>query len=366
MKILLIDECYPLNTRNTKILKSLSEYMDQAVIHVLTWDRQGDFVEGEQGWTYHIFKQSATYGNKWQKLTGLVGYRKFCHSTIKELQPDVIIASHWNNLLMLPEIDYHRQMVIYENLDAPTGPWLGRKVLNLIERFYMRRIALTVHASRFYTDIYSKRYPQLVVENKTTISTSQANYNPNKPLRIVYLGNIRYIDILKRLADAVRGHDQLQLIFHGGGPDYQTLLKYTEGVKNITCTGPYSYNEIENFYHNADVIWAAYPNHDFNVRYAISNKFHESIAFGVPAIFAENTKLASFVTGKKIGCEVDPYDVNSIESLLLHLAESTDSLMEMHRNLILQQEEETSWEQDFRCLVEYIQKWVRQHADKQE
>ncbi|MBQ0050088.1 MAG: glycosyltransferase [Bacteroidales bacterium] len=362
MRILLIDEAYPLNTRNTKILHSLSKRLERAETHVLTWDRQGDFKEGEPGWNYHIYTQAAAYGNKWDKLKGLFGYRKFCRTVLKELCPDIIIVSHWNNLLMLSGVDYRRQMVIYENLDAPTGPWLGRKFLNMIERHFMRRIALTVHASRFYTDIYPKRYPQYVLENKPTINTTNASYAPKKPLRIVYLGNIRYIDILQNLTDAVRGHDHLQLLFHGGGPDFQTLLTYTKGMPNVVCTGPYQYSQIEDFYHHADIIWAAYPNRDFNVRYAISNKFHESIAFGVPAIFAEKTMLASFATEKNIGCAVDPYDAKAIEALLLHMADKKETLEAMHHALLAQQKEETSWEEDFDGLMEQITKLMHKQS----
>lgn len=356
MKILLIDESYPLNTRNTKILRSLSDRINNAETHVITWDRQRDFHGGEQGWNYHIYAQSAAYGNKWQKLKGLFGYRRFCKTTLKEVQPDIIIVSHWNNLLMLSALDYSRQMVIYENLDSPTGPWVGRKVLNMIERFYMRRIALTIHASRFYTDIYPKRYPQFVLENKPTITTTKAPYHPQKRLRVVYLGNIRYIEILKNLVDAVRGHDNLQLFFHGGGPDYSTLVAYTKDLPNVVCTGTYQYEQIDEFYHHADVIWASYPNRDFNVRYAISNKFHESIAFGVPAIYAENTRLASYATERNIGCSVDPYSSKAIEKLLLHLAEDTASLTSMHQSLLAQQEEESTWEQDFDRLMVQIRK----------
>lgn len=354
MRILLIDEAFPLNTRNTKILHSLAKRICQAEIHVLTWDRQDDFKEGEPGWHYHIYNQSAAYGNKWDKLKGLFGYRRYCGTVLKEVHPDIIIVSHWNNLLMLSGIDYRKQMVIYENLDAPTGPWLGRKLLNMIERHFMRKMALTVHASRFYTDIYPKRYPQFVLENKPTITTTDICYQPKMPLRVVYLGNIRYIDILQNLTDAVRGHDNLQLIFHGGGPDFQTLQAYTKDMPNVLCTGPYQYSQIDEFYHHADVIWAAYPNRDFNVRYAISNKFHESIAFGVPAIFAEKTMLASFATDKNIGCAVDPYDAKAIEGLLLCLAEGKEKLDAMHQSLLAMQKEETSWEEDFDGLMERI------------
>lgn len=355
-KIVLVDESVPINTRNTKILDSLALSFPNAEIHVISWDRENKYQEDSSDKHYHLFKRPAKYGNKLHKLFGLLGYRKFCCAEIKNINPDIIIASHWNNLLMLPSLRKN-QMLIYENLDAPTGPLLGRKFLNLIEHYYMNKAALTIHASRFYTQIYPKNYPQLVLENKPTIQTQSVEYSPAKPLRIVYLGNIRYIEILKNLADAVKDNKNIIVYYHGGGPDYQQLVDYTQKMSNIVCTGGYKYEDIDKIYSNADVIWAAYPNKDFNVKYAISNKFHESMAYGVPAIFSDNTKLGDFANQSKIGFEVDPYSVTDIQALIDSFLSDKDKLSNAHIKLKSEYLKETSWNQDFISVVQHINKF---------
>lgn len=352
MKILLVDECYPLNTRNVKILSSLGRLYPDSEIHVITWDRAGDFDTNrvvDKRWNWHLYTRSATYGNKLQKLFGLFGYRSFCKKEIRIIKPDVIIASHWNNLLMLPRLDYEKQMLIYENLDAPTGPFFIRYILRCIECSYMSN-ALTIHASRFYTAIYPKKYRQLVLENKPVFNTAPIDYSPQSPLRIAYLGNIRYIDILKNLADAVKGDGRFCLSYHGGGPDYENLSEYVAGISNISLTGPYKYEDIEQLYRNADVIWAAYPNRDFNVQYAISNKFHESLAYAIPSIYADKTRLGEYVVAHSLGCQVNPYSVEDIRSLLITLSSNKGQLLQIHKSLRTQIKEETSWDDDFSAL----------------
>lgn len=349
MKILLIDECYPLNTRNVKILKSFSLMYKDCDIHILTWDRLSEYVPEKKagnGWKWHIYTRHAVYGNKIQKLSGLFGYRIFCVRTIKEIAPDLIVASHWNNLLMLPSLDYDRQMLIYENLDAPTGPAFGRFFLNRIERSYMKK-ALTIHASRFYTSIYPVKYRQLVLENKPNIEAKAVQYSPDAPLRIAYLGNIRYLNILKNLADALRGDKRFVLYYHGGGPDFQALREYVGQESNIIMTGVYSYDDIEHLYANSDVIWAAYPNKDFNVRYAISNKFHESLAYAVPAIYADNTCLGEYASSNGLGFQTNPYDVVAIRKLMNEIVSDRQRLIQMSDSLKCQYAEETSWHEDF-------------------
>lgn len=352
MKILLVDECYPLNTRNIKILSSLRRFYPNSEIHVITWDRAGDFDANdvvESKWKWHLYTHSARYGNKLQKLFGLFGYRSFCKKIVRAIKPDVIIASHWNNLLMLPRLDYDKQMLIYENLDAPTGPSLVRYILGRIEQSYMSH-ALTIHASRFYTAIYPQKYRQMVLENKPVFNTTPVDYSPQKPLRIAYLGNVRYIDILKNLADAVRGDERFKLSYHGGGPDYEDLKDYVNGVPNIFMTGPYKYEEIEHLYGSADIIWAAYPNKDFNVQYAISNKFHESLAYAIPAVYADKTQLGEYVVASSLGCQVNPYSVEDIRSLLIELYSNRERLLQIHESLKKQIKEETFWDDDFKAL----------------
>lgn len=363
MRILLVDECYPLNTRNTKILKSFSSIYRDCEIHVLTWDRLSEYTrEKEDGnmWEWHIYTRHAVYGNKMQKLAGLFGYRSFCVRTIRKITPDIIVASHWNNLLMLPSIDYKKQMLIYENLDAPTGPAFGRFLLNRIERFYMKK-ALTIHASRFYSLIYPRKYRQLVLENKPNIDAKAVGYSPGKPLRIAYLGNIRYLNILKNLADALRGDERFVLYYHGGGPDFLTLREYVSGESNIIMTGSYRYDDIEHLYANADIIWSAYPNRDFNVRYAISNKFHESLAYAVPAIYAGNTCLGEYASSNGLGFQVNPYDVESIRCLLNEIVSDSQRLVQMSASLRHQYAEETSWQEDFMKVKKEVDAFFSRH-----
>lgn len=352
MKILLIDECYPINTRNSKILASMTKSYPESEVHVITWDREGKYCSKKESyceWQWHLYTRSAAYGNKVQKLFGLFGFRSFCCKTIKKLHPDVVIASHWNNLLMLPRLEYESQMLIYENLDAPTGPALFRKILKCIEHHYMKS-ALTVHASRFYLDLYPAKFNQLVLENKPVIEVNTKIYSPRTPLRIAYLGNIRYLDILKKLADSVRGDDRFLLSFHGGGPDYFQLKEYVADAPNIRLTGPYHYSDISDLYNESDIIWAAYPNNDFNVRYAISNKFHESLAYHIPAIYANNTCLGEYVESLGLGFQVDPYSISSIRRLLDMIDADRNSLMRVHQALKKQYQKETLWNVDFSRL----------------
>ncbi len=354
LHIVLIDDCFPINTRNQKILTSLHKhYGENATLSVITWDRSNGYKEELTG--YHVYKKTSEYGNKTRKLLNLWGYRQFCHSKIKDLQPDVVIASHWNNLMMVPRLNRQKQMLIYENLDVPTETYILRKTTTAIERWYMRRVDLTIHASRFFTQLYPSNIKQLVLENKPNFQVPTPKpYSIHSPLRIAFIGLLRYRDISKVLIDAVRDDNRFELYFHGDGHAMEYLKQCAEGATNIFFTGRYTYNEVAGLYEQTDIVWAAYPNKDFNVVYAISNKFHESLSFGIPTVYADKTCLGNFVVEQHIGMAVDPYSTEAVRALLNHILDHQDDLRKMAENMRRYNNEQTTWDEDFEKVTSAI------------
>lgn len=357
--ILLIDDSFPINTRNGKILESLADhYGGRARLSVVTWDRSDDYKQEKEG--YFVYQKPSAYGNKIQKLKNLWGYRKFCFETIRRLEPDIVIASHWNNLLMVPKLNRKRQMLIYENLDVPTEGYLVRKITTALEHRELQRVDLTIHASRFFTKLYSPKLPQVVLENKPTFQPQPLReYTMHTPVRVAFIGLLRYLDISKVLVDAVRGDSRFQLYFHGDGHARENLEKYAGNEPNVFFTGRYAYDDVPTLYQQTDVVWAAYPNRDFNVKYAISNKFHESLAFGVPTVYADKTCLGDFVTEQNIGMVVDPYSQKSVKDLLESIITNPDELRKISENMAAFRQQQTTWAEDFLAVTDRIDQFLK-------
>ena len=357
--IVLIDDCFPINTRNRKILSSLAKhYGKEAKLSVITWDRNDDYQEESEG--YHVYKKASEYGNKTRKLLNLWGYRQFCQATIKNLRPDVVIASHWNNLMMVPRLDRRRQMLIYENLDVPTEAYILRKTTTALEHWHMRRVDLTIHASRFFTKLYSPKIKQLILENKPVFQAPPPQeYAVHQPLRIAFIGLLRYRDISKVLIDAVRNDSRFQLYFHGDGHAKEYLEQCAAGASNIFFTGRYAYEDVARLYQQTDVVWAAYPNKDFNVVYAISNKFHESLSFGIPTVYADKTCLGDFVVENHIGMAVDPYSIDAVKQLLENIVAHQDDLRKMAQDMRAFGKQQTTWEEDFSKVTQAIDSFFK-------
>lgn len=352
-KVLLLDSAYPVNVRNRKIIQTLGK---MAEVRFCAWNRDGRAVKPQDEQEY-IYAKISRYGARFKKVLNLIGFAWFIRKSIKNYKPTVIIASHWDMLVIAALFAPKGSRIIYENLDMPTASNdLLRKLPEFLERMALKKADAIMFASRFF----EPEYPfftgeKVIVENKpyqaefALTGESQGKVNP-EPV-ITFLGTVRYADIMKRLIDAVKDLPA-QLQVWGDGPDEALLRQYAEGIKNVTFYGRYEYSHISQIYNQSDLIWAVYPSRDHNVKFAISNKYHECILFTTPGVFAEDTKLGDLVTSEGIGFTVDPYSVESIREMIRKI--NADRLiLEQCADKLRQNTENRFWE-DYDGLIKDV------------
>lgn len=354
MKIVIIDTSLPINTRNTKIENSFKEFYPDAEVIILTWKR--DKFEFNIPNNYIIYEAEAAYGNPVEKLSKMFGFAKFARKKIRELLPDVIIASHWESLLITPTELPCNPILIYENLDIPTGSYPIRRVIQLLERRKLKHFDLIIHASRFFKELYSANIPQIILENKSTFDFQLGEQHTHDPFVVSYIGTVRYKDILEKFVAVACSIDGIAVKIFGNGQDLEYLKDVSKEYKNISFYGKYSFSQIPQIYEQSDLVWAAYPNKDYNVIYAISNKFHESMACGKPCIYADKTKLGDFVRNYKLGYVVDPYSEDAIRDLIMKVKNDISGYEECKKEILRNKQCETTWKQDFEKIVNFINK----------
>jgi hypothetical protein len=326
-KIVLLDTAYPINTRNSKILRSLTGFER----HVLTWNRDSRFPEARENWVEHIYTSNAPYGNRLLKLIKLFLFAFFIKRHLALIKPDYIIASHWETLLIASFWKHKDSRLIYENLDIPTSanPVILR-FLQALEKAALRKTDGMIAASRFYEALYPRYKKQIVIlENKPFRGITEdrpARFSHNSGnLKISFVGTLRYFECIQNLIKAARGLP-LDILFFGDGPDYGRLEEFARDDARVFFFGKYNYEDIKCIYELSDLIWAVYPNRDYNVKYAISNKFFESLVFSKPAFFAEDTALGGFVSRNGIGFTVNPYSVDGIRIKLSEIQKNVSVL----------------------------------------
>lgn len=309
-KILLIDGVYPINTRSFRLYETLKKKYE---IKFCSWNRNNLHHCDK---TNFIYSSNEGYGNKIKKIFGMYAYYKYIKKVNNEYKPDIIMASHWDMLFLCSFLK--NKKLIYDNLDMPTSKnRIILKFLKLLEFYLIKNTKVMICASRFFISEYKNvDIKQYVVENlplKSTLNIKKVNFESEK-IKLSFIGTVRYYEILKNLINSLRHlEDKIDFYIIGIGPDEEKLknLVRINKQKNIKFLGKYDYKEIEKYYKSSDLIWAAYPWKDYNVKHAISNKFFESILYEKPCFFSINTFLGNYVKENKIGFIIDPYNPNS-------------------------------------------------------
>ncbi|MCX0359391.1 glycosyltransferase [Clostridium perfringens] len=147
-----------------------------------------------------------------------------------------------------------------------------------------------------------------------------------------YVGKIRNFTILKNIVDACQELN-MDILFAGDGPDYKNLKIYCKDKKNVQILGKYDYKDISRIYSNIDIVWAAYPIENKNVKLAVSNRFYEACILKKPSIVTEKTMLGNYVNEEQIGFIVNPNDLDSVKRLFLEITNGKYNLKFMNKKL---------------------------------
>ena len=355
-KILFVSRGYPVNTRDFRIVTSIKKFGYN--VKFCTWNRNNLPTDDKDNFIYH---SNEGYGKHLKKLFGMPKYFNFLSNSVRKFKPDVVIASHWDMLILCGILRRKYQTLIYENLDMPSFPnSVILTIIKRLEKIFVKKADAIIYASRYFKNeyqFYNKK--TIVVENKPLKKIFKKGFFPYKSnnFKISFIGTLRYFHVMKNLIDAVEG-EKIDLLFFGSGPDDEKMKNYIKNKKqqNVHFFGKYKYDGIHEYYNISDLIWAVYPSNDYNVRYAISNKYYESIVFEKPCVYAENTYLGNYVFRKQIGFVTDPYSPNAIKALLKTIIINGHLILEIKNNIAGHKKKNKNlfWEDEEIKLKEFL------------
>lgn len=349
LKILILVNHYPISPRVTKICHSIEELICNVEIKIIAWDRENKN-KIENGIV--TYSSNVGYGKRLKKLMDLFSFSKFVKNKVGNEEYDYIHCIDWDMLLVGSFIK-KKSKIIYEVYDLPdNGNIFIGKIQKSIETIFLKKVYKIILSSEFFSHLYPKN-ESIVINNKPNKLLSEKSINipkEKKKFTVGFIGNVRYIDILKNLVDAIKGED-IDLFFAGRGTDLTSLRDYCVDINNVSFTGEYNYKNIRELYESCDLVWAAYPYEDNNVKYATSNKYYESMILNVPSVYSMNTFLGEKVKKNKTGFVVNPYDVKSINILLTELKDNVDILENCKKTIEDNYSDDLFWETEEKKIL---------------
>ena len=319
--LLWIERYYPIDTRSRRILRTL-EHSGRFDIHVCAWDRglEPSPIESK----HHILHTPIGYKRLAQKALNIGGYRRFVSKVLSEISPDVVVCSFWDMAVLFSSIRHSNARAIYDVIDLPGGSPLMFNVARMLERIALRRFNKVIFSSRFFSDSYqSYSGEKTTIENLPALSELEDHECLSAQSKnIAFIGTVRHLETLIPAIDYCKRIGRTFSVY-GAGPDLPKLTEKYGKSAEVSIMGQYDYTTLPVIYRDVLAVWAAYPVSEVNVRYAISNKFFESIFFSVPGVFSSSTLLGQFVAENGLGYCVDAEDPASV-------AETIDSIINDH------------------------------------
>lgn len=344
-KILFIIDHYPISPRMVKTVETLKSKGFSTKI--LAWNREGRKVTLDD--KIITYNQKIGYGKKIKKFTNLISFGKKIKSVIKEYNPDYIHSVDFE-MQFLSYIYSKRCLMVYEIYDIK---FFSNKFINQIrhrlEKYILKKVSFVVYASPFFNKYYaldSEKYvvinnkPDLLLSSLETTDDNLKEKEGNTKTKIGFVGTVRYFNEFKIAFDSFKNKEDFDFLIYGSGPDLDKLKEYAlnNNINNVSFYGRFESSNLPIIYKNIDFVWACYPKNDLNVRYAVSNKYFESLAFKTPILVSNDTYLGDLVEKNKTGLAIDSSKVEGVISGLDRLSKDKESYISRMKKLLVSED----------------------------
>ena len=327
--------------RPLKEARTLAENGFKVII--LAWDREGiaPRLSLAENLLIHRLNLRAPYGQSIKVLVRLLVFYMWCIITSFIYRFQAIHCHDADMFLcgvLLKVIRLGRVKLVYDMHDHP---------LIFLDRFPMHRFLVKVifAVARKYADhvivvneIFSDYLSKMGFEGQkisvimnvpqTVYSTDKSNYNKKKFV-ILYYGNINADRGVLKLAEAIAGLKNVELLLAGRGDLVSVIKVMEEKFNNIKYLGWIPIDEINKLTRQADLIPSLYSPSNINNMMASPGKLFTAMAYGIPVLVPKGSYQAKIAGRYKCGIAVNINDTTEVKNVIVKLISSPD----LHREL---------------------------------
>lgn len=269
---------------------------------IICIDRYGDGVGNYNKcrvYQYEFFDNGKS--SKKEKAVQFVRFSRFCIKTIKRNKYDFLVIWNENTAALLALfLRYHykgRYCVNIRDVDFMKNTILRMGCKMAIENSAFSTTPtpqmINYPPNYFYTLVLSSN-------NKILRECNPRNcLNTDDPIRISFIGKIRFDQANMFLIDALKNDSRFVLQFFGAGSEKYKPYIDNNDIRNVVLVGKYMPEETPKFLEKTDIIHAFYGTHYHNYKISAPIKFGYAPGLNIPALVTRDTYLDS--VGSKYG-----------------------------------------------------------------
>lgn len=287
MKVLLISAD---NLYLTPYISLYTELLDKHNVeyNVLYWDKN----HNEPPHNNSFIRFCAERGTAIKKAYGYFLFRKAIGKTLKAQKYELVVCLHSVSSFLICDIllSKYKSRYVFDVRDYSFEKFL---VVRLLEKQLVKHSAINIISSEGYKAFLPKGEYEIAHNlpgESCTAYAQRVNRNIS-PIRIGYIGLIRFMEQNKKIIDFFKNDSRFQLQFIG--TNAEQLAGYCEenNVTNVKLIGTFSPEQTLAYYEDADIIMNLYGNHTPLLDYALSNKLYYAAMLYKPILVCRDTYM---------------------------------------------------------------------------
>lgn len=196
------------------------------------------------------------------------------------------------------------------------------------EAFYPYKVALGIAITNAYaSSISSVGFKKFLPEHHYLIThnidfESIKQWQQKKvvreeslPVRISFIGNIRYFDLNKKMLEIFKNDDRFLLQYYGKQSEILSEFCRAEQICNVDFFGRFDVEKTAQFYAKTDIINNVYGNDRLELTTALSNKLYYAASLHIPILVSSNTFMEKVSKEYNFGYTMDLDDPNANDKL---------------------------------------------------
>lgn len=273
--------------------------------YLLYWDRDDNTTTNENYKGCHeiIYRKYIDQeSSAREKELGYVGAMLFFYKALLTNHFDKIIflQSH-AAVACLPLIPKYKNRYLVDIRDYSFENFSSYRSL---ESIVTKNSFDNIISSKAYMTFLPKGH-YVIAHNYSPVSFHNNSFNATEPIRISFIGSIRFIDINKKLLQLFSNNDKFQLNYYGRGSEVLRNYCENESIKNVDFYGSFNPNQTIDFYKRTDLINNIYGNNSNYLDFALSNKLYYACQCYIPILVCKNTYMSEVVEDYNLGFVFD-------------------------------------------------------------
>ena len=207
------------------------------------------------------------------------------------------LSSAWKNRYCLNVRDYNGEKKKY--------------VYKIFEKAINNSSFTTISSEGFKSFLPPHDYVSLYSYNDSLLAGMEPRKNKReqgKPIRISFVGNVRFFNINQKLIDVFKNDDRFELHYHG--TNAETIAEYASsiGAKNVLCSGTFPVDKTKDFLETTDIVNNVFGNSTIGVSTLTSIRLFHAAHLNIPIIVSANTYMEQVTNNYSMGFSVSDFN----------------------------------------------------------